>query len=113
LPDPDDYEKKLAAMSACEALELGLDEIHEAACALYIRHKYNHVVVDAFVGDEYFVTDRSVVLKEKMGAVVKTLHKLSVAAKATVGITGGPFSGKGSKKSKGGRGYAGRHQYHP
>ena len=31
LPDPGDYEEKLAAMSACEALELGLNEIHEAS----------------------------------------------------------------------------------
>jgi hypothetical protein len=41
LPDPDDYEEMLAAASACEALELGLNEIHEASCALYIKHKYN------------------------------------------------------------------------
>jgi len=60
-------------MSACEALELGLTEIHEASCALYIRHKYNQAVVDAFVGDEYFGADRSVVLKENMGAAVKTV----------------------------------------
>ncbi len=94
--DPDDYEEKLAAMSACEALELGLNEIHEASCALYIRHKYNQVVVDAFVEDEYFGADRYVVLKERMGSAVKTFQKPSVAAKAVVGITGGPFSGKGS-----------------
>ena len=108
LPDPDDYEEKLAAMSACEALELGLNEIHEASCALYIRHKYNQAVVDAFVGDEYFGADCSVVLKERMGAAVKIVKKLLVAAKAAVGITGGPFNGKGSKKSKAGRGSTGR-----
>jgi hypothetical protein len=65
-------------------------------------------VVDAFVWDEYFGTDRSVVLKERIGSAVKIVQQLSVAAKAAVGITGGPFSGKGSKKSKGGRGFAGR-----
>jgi hypothetical protein len=88
-------------MSACEALELGLNEIHEASCALYIRHKYNHGVVDAFVGDEYFGADRSVVLKKRMGAAIKTIQKLSVAAKAGVGISGGSyFSGKGSKRAR-------------
>ena len=45
LPDPDDYDEKLAAMTTCEALELGLNEVHEAACALYIRHKYNQSLV--------------------------------------------------------------------
>jgi hypothetical protein len=58
-------------MSACEALDLGLDEVHEASCSLYIRHKYNQAVVDAFVGDEYFGADRSVGLKERMNTAVK------------------------------------------
>jgi len=62
LLDPDDYNEKLAAMSACEALELELNEVHEAACALYIRHKCNQSVVDTFVGDEYFGADKFVVL---------------------------------------------------
>jgi hypothetical protein len=62
LLDLDDYTEKLSAMTSCEALELGLDEVHEADCALYIRHKYNQSVVDAFVWDEYFGADRSVVL---------------------------------------------------
>ena len=88
-------------MSACEALELRLNEIHEASCALYIRHKYNQAVVNAFVGDEYFGADRFVVLKERMGLAVRTFQKLSAAAKAAVGITGGPFSGKGKKKKQG------------
>ncbi len=47
LPDPDDYDEKLEAMTACEALELGMNEVNEAACALYIRHKYNQAAVDA------------------------------------------------------------------
>ncbi len=71
LPDPDDYNEKLAAMIACEALELGLNKVHEAACALYIRHKYNKSVVDAFVGDEYFGAVRYVFLRERMGTAVK------------------------------------------
>ena len=33
------YDEKLAGMTTYEALELGLNEVHEAACALsYIRH---------------------------------------------------------------------------
>ncbi len=95
-------------MSACEALELGLNEVHEASCALYIRHKYNQAVVDAFVGDEYFGAVRSVGLNERMGTVVKTVQKLSAAANTAVGNVGSPFSGKSSRKSRGGRGSAGK-----
>jgi hypothetical protein len=105
LSDPDDYTEN---MTACEALELGLNEVHEAACALYIRRKYNQSVVDAFVGDEYFGADKSVVLQERMGTTVKTVQKMSAAAKSAVGITGGPFSGKGNKRSRGGKGAAAR-----
>ena len=63
-------------------------------------------MADAFVGDGYFGAGRSVVLKERMGSAVKTVQKRSVAAKAAVGSTGGPYSGKGSKKNKGGKGFA-------
>ena len=91
-------------MSASEALELGINEVHEAACALYIRHKYNQSLVDAFVGDEYFGADRSVVLQERMGTTAKTVQELSAVAKSVVGITGGPFSGKSNKRGRGGKG---------
>jgi len=106
LPDPYNYNEKLAAMTTCEALELGLNEVHEAVCTLYIRHKYNQSVVDAFVGDEYFGANSFVVLKERMSTTVKTVQKLSAAAKSAVGSTQGPFSGKGNKRSQGGKGSA-------
>ena len=57
-------------------------------------------MVDAFVGDEYLGAGRFVVLQERMGTAVKTFQKLSAAAKSAVGITGGPFSGKGNKRSR-------------
>ena len=69
---------------------------------LFIRHKYNQAVVDAFVGDEYFGAVKSVVSKNRMWTAVKTIQKLSVAAKSIVGITGGSYSGRGSKQSNGG-----------
>ena len=50
LLDPGDYDEKLTAMTSREALELGLNEVHEAACALYMRHTYYQVVLEAFVG---------------------------------------------------------------
>jgi hypothetical protein len=40
LPCPDNYDEKLAVMLACESLDMGLNEIHEAARSLYMMHKY-------------------------------------------------------------------------
>jgi hypothetical protein len=48
LPDFEDYDEKMQAMAGCETLELGLNEQHEAACAMYISHQYNPAVVDNF-----------------------------------------------------------------
>jgi hypothetical protein len=59
LPDPEDYDDKLEAMIVCDTLELGLNELQEAASALYIKHIYNPTVVDNFLGDEFFGADRS------------------------------------------------------
>ena len=60
-------------MTFCESLELGLNELREANCALYIRNKYNQAVVDAFPIDEYFGAIRSVILKDRMRTAVKTV----------------------------------------
>ena len=83
-------------------MELGLKQLHEVACALYIRHKYNQAVVDNFVGDEYVGSERKLPLKERMATSVKEVQKLSAQAKAAVGVAGGPFTGK--KKGRGGGG---------
>jgi len=102
LPDLGDFADKLKAMIGCQALELGLNQPHEAACALYIRQKPDQAVVDNFVGDEYVGSERKLPLKERMSTSVKEVQKLSTHAKATVGVAGGHFSGK--KKVRGGGG---------
>ena len=105
LPDPDDRAEKLEAMTVCQTLELGMNQLHEAACALFIRHKYNQAVVDNFVGDEYVGSERKTTFKERMKTSVKEVQKLSAQAKAAVGNAGGPFpTAKGNKKRKGGAG---------
>ncbi len=43
-----------------------------------------------------------------MGAAVKTFQKMFAVAKATVGVAGGLFRGKGPKKSRGGKRYNAR-----
>ncbi len=47
-------------------MELGLNELHEAACAMYTMHHYNPAVVENFLGDELFGADRSTPKKERM-----------------------------------------------
>jgi hypothetical protein len=101
LPDPEESEDKLKTMTVCQVLDLGLNQLHEASCAMYIRHMYNQVVFDNFLGDEYVGAERKQPLKERMAASVKEVHKLSHQAKDVVGIAGGPFAGK---SKKGGRG---------
>ena len=76
LPDPVDFADKLKAMPLCQMLELGLNQLHEAACALYIRHKYNQAAMDNFVGDEYVGSERKLPLKEKISSSVKEVQKL-------------------------------------
>ncbi len=71
LPDPEDYDENLESISVCETLELSLNELHEAACALYIRHQYNPAVVDNFLGDEFFGADWGATMKERMRTSVK------------------------------------------
>ena len=53
LPDPNDFEERLEAMTVREVLELGLNQLHEAGCALYIKYRYNQAVVDNFLRDEF------------------------------------------------------------
>jgi hypothetical protein len=101
-PDPDDYADRQEAMSVCQSLELGLNQLHEVACALYIRHKYNQAVVDNFVGDEHVGSERKLSLKEGMATSVKEAHKLSAQTKAAVGVAGGPFNGKRKRRGGGG-----------
>jgi hypothetical protein len=37
-------------MTTFESLELGINEIHEVAYTLKIRHKYNQAYIDALLG---------------------------------------------------------------
>ena len=100
LPDPEDYDEKLEAMTVCATLEMGMNELHEAASALYIRHIYNLSVVEIFLGDEFFGADMSTPMKERVRTSVNEVQKLSAHAKAAIGNAGGPFGGKAAKRHK-------------
>jgi hypothetical protein len=54
-----------------------MNQLHEASCALYIRHKYNHDVVDNSVCNEFIGAERKLHLKDRMKTSVKEVHKLS------------------------------------
>ena len=103
LPVPDDYAENLEAMTVSQALEMGLNQLHEAGCALYIRHKYNKIVMDNFLGDEYVGSETKLPLMEWMPPSVKKVQKLSAHAKPAVGAAGGPFNGKKKVRGGGGR----------
>ncbi len=77
---------------------MGLNQLNEAAFALYIRHKYNKAMEEDFVGDDFFGADRKLPLKERMRASVKEVRKLSAQVKAAVGNAGGSFSKKAPSK---------------
>ena len=49
------------------------------------------------MGDEHFGADRFVVLKERIGPAVKTVQKLSAAAKAAFGYSKDPQKSRGGK----------------
>ncbi len=78
----------------------GLNELHEAASALYIKHIYNPTIVENFLGDELFGADMSAPMKERMKTSVKEVQKLSAHAKAAVRNAGGPFCGRTPKRPK-------------
>ena len=86
LPDPDDFEERLEAMTVREVLELGLNQLHEAGCALYIKYRYNQAVVDNFLGDEFVGAERKQPLKERMATSVKEVQKQTAQALKAVGV---------------------------
>jgi hypothetical protein len=77
---------------------MGMNQLHEVGCALYIRHRYNQVVVDNFVGDEFIGAERKQPLKDRVKTSVKEVHKLPARSEAAVGLAGGPFTGKAKKR---------------
>ena len=59
LPNSEDYDDKMEDLTMCGILKLGLDELHEAACIIYIKYHYNPAVVENFLGDEFFGAKRA------------------------------------------------------
>ena len=68
-----------------ELPEMGMNGVHEAAHSLYIKHVYNGAVAETFLGDALFAADRTIPVEERVDNAVKRVHKLAIAAKASVG----------------------------
>jgi len=51
--------------------------LHEVGCALYIKYRYNQVVIDNFLGYEFVGAERKQLLKERMSTFVKEVQKLT------------------------------------
>ncbi len=54
--------------------------------------------MDNLVGDEFAGAERKLPLKERMATSLKEVQKLSAHAKSTVGLAGGPFTGKARRR---------------
>ncbi len=66
-----DFEEGLPTFSIMELLEVVLNEVHEKGLAVYLRHKYNGIVCDSFLGDEIFGGDRTVSVHQIIESSVK------------------------------------------
>jgi hypothetical protein len=47
-------EESLQSYTVGQLLDIGLNYVHEAAHAVYLKHVYNNTVVETFLGDEFF-----------------------------------------------------------
>lgn len=96
-------------------LEMGLNELNESACSLYVGNRYNQAVVDTFCGTESGGAERGPGLFSRLDVAVKRVQKLSVNQRAAVGSTGAGFAARGSSSGgrRGGRGSGARRPQQP
>jgi len=92
-----------------------LNYVHEAAHSVYIKHVYNGIVADTFLGDKLFGAHRTIPSEDRVGSAVKKVQKLTTTARATMGHTGcGGYSAskRGGAGRRGGiNSNEGRHDY--
>jgi hypothetical protein len=60
-------------MPVFETLELGLNELHDEVCALYIKRQYNLTVVEDFIRDKTVCAIKAATMKERMMTSVKEI----------------------------------------
>ncbi len=49
-------EDNISTYSLGQLLEMGLNHVHEASHAVYLKHVFNNTVAETFLGDELFGT---------------------------------------------------------
>jgi hypothetical protein len=102
-------EYNITSYKVGQLLEMGLNYVHEASYAVYLKPVYNNTVAETFLGDDFFGADRSVPVEDIVDKAVKRVQKLLAATKAAVGLTGkrvgpAPKNPRGRKDRGGWRG---------
>ena len=78
-------------------LGIGLNCVNEAAHSLYIKHVYNGAAAETFLRDALLGVDITIPVEERVDNAVKRVHKLTIAAKASVGQSSCGRSAFGSR----------------
>ncbi len=81
-------EENITTYTLGQLLEMGLNHVHEASHAVYLKHVYKNTVGETFLGDELFGADMTVPVEDRVDKAPKRVQKLSAAAKAAVGLIG-------------------------
>ena len=99
-----EMDEKLETFTIKELLEIGLICVHEATHSLYIKHVYNGVVAETYLGDALFGADKRIPVEERVDNAIKRVQKLTAEAKAIVGQAsrGGNTSGRRGGGRRGG-----------
>ncbi len=64
-------ENNIITYTVGQLLEMGLNYVHEASHAVYLKHVYNNTVAETFLGDELFGADRTVHVEDRVDKAVK------------------------------------------
>jgi hypothetical protein len=108
-----EMEEKKGTYTVKELLEMGLNCVHEAAHALYIKHVYNETVAETFTCDPLVGAARTIPIEDRVDSAVKRVQKLSTAAKTAVGQSsrgGSTFGRRGGGRRGGYSNYNGGRQ---
>ena len=66
-----EMDEKWETFTMKKLLEMGLNNVHEAAHSLYIKLVYNGAVAETFIGDELFGADKTIPVEERVDSAVK------------------------------------------
>jgi hypothetical protein len=86
---------RIDELSVRELLEYALNFVHEQSIVVYLSHHYNHDVVQAFMGDKFYLVDQTTPTQEWINSAVKRAKKSTPSSKAAITPGGGKPKGGG------------------